>query len=80
MQLLPLLQYVWEGRARKEWRWPTVISIFIPFLFKPLSPPPAPHLDTKINKPPSSFNHAFHIQLILKIMKYIVFLQYFNKI
>jgi hypothetical protein len=57
----------------------TVISIFSPLLFKPLSNNP-PHLDTKINKSPSSFNHAVPIQLILKIMKYIALLQYFNKI
>jgi hypothetical protein len=76
--LPPLLQHVWEGRGRNGG---TVISIFSPLLFKPLSNnPPPPHLDTKINKSPSSFNLAVPIQLILKIMKYIAFLQYFNKI
>jgi hypothetical protein len=57
MQLPPLLQHVWEGRGRNGG---TVISIFSPLLFNPLSKNP--------------------IQLILKIMKYIAFLQYFNKI
>jgi hypothetical protein len=42
----PLLQHVWEGRGRNGG---TVISIFSPLLFKPLSNnPPPPYLDTKI--------------------------------
>jgi hypothetical protein len=73
----PLLQHVWEGRGRNRG---TVISIFIPLSFKSLSnTTPFWIQKSKINKPPS-FNHAASIQLILKIMNYIAFLQYFNKI